>query len=54
MGSILLIFVFAFVTVVIWQSINNNCKKSQNGIVKSMDPTDRDDSPYFDDWDENL
>jgi len=53
MSSILLILLLALLAVILWQII----KKGPNNRNKrdgSTDPTDRDDSPYFDDWDEKL
>jgi hypothetical protein len=53
MRSIILIIVLSILAAIIWQLIhkNSNNKSRSN---RPEDPTDRDDSPYFDDWDENV
>lgn len=53
MSSILLIIVLSIIAAIMWQIIKKG-SNSRNRRNRPEDPTDRDDSPYFDDGDENV
>lgn len=53
MSSFLIIIVLSILAAIIWQFIKKD-PDNKNKSNSPTDPTDRDDSSYFDDWDEPL
>jgi hypothetical protein len=53
MSSILLILLLSILAAILWQIIKKG-PNNRNKRKGSTDPTDQDDNPLFDDWDENL
>jgi hypothetical protein len=53
MSFILLILLLSILAAIFWAIIKKGPNNRNKGN-SSTDPTDQDDNPLFDDWDENL